>query len=45
MLKHYFTSALRNFRRHWVTTSVNVFRFGLGLPKFTDALNAAHYFQ
>jgi putative ABC transport system permease protein len=43
MLKHYVTTALRNFRRHWVTTLVNVIGLALGLACFIAALAFVTY--
>ncbi len=45
MLKHYLTSALRNFRRHWITTSVSVLGLALGFLCVIGALNLVHYFK
>ncbi len=45
MFKHYLLTALRSFRRHWLTTTVNVVGLTLGLMCFIGALSAVKYYQ
>lgn len=45
MLKHYLTTALRNFRRHKTTTLINVFGLALGLACFIAAIGVLTYIR
>src|SRR5262245_37707074 len=45
MIRHYLSTALRHFRRHKLTTGINVVCLAIGLPCFFAVYGVALYLQ